>query len=148
MAKAQKFRGSGVRLTLPYIMRFSALWLLVTTLAILVFALTLYLVLAERMSDGGQQRLMLVLGLQTLCLLGGVFALAVFTTHRLAGPLIAIRRALASVRDGKLDGSLRFRSVDPHLGDIADTFNEMVVALRSRSGNAENPPGGEPPANF
>jgi nitrate/nitrite-specific signal transduction histidine kinase len=134
MTKVKKVRGSGVRLTLPYIIRFSALWLLVTGLAIVVLAFCLYLVLAERMSEGGQHRLMLVLGLQTLLLLLAVFALAVFTTHRLAGPLIAIRRALAEVRDGKLEGNLRFRSVDPHLSDIADTFNEMVAALKSRKG--------------
>jgi nitrate/nitrite-specific signal transduction histidine kinase len=136
MTKVKKVRGSGVRLTLPYIVRFSALWLVVTSLAILVLAFSLYLALAERMSEGGQHRLMLVLGLQTLLLLIAVFALAIFTTHRLAGPLIAIRRALADVRDGKLEGNLRFRSVDPHLSDIADTFNEMVAALKSRKGGA------------
>lgn len=141
MTKVKKVRGSGVRLTLPYIVRFSALWLLVTSLAIVVLAFSLYLALAQRMPEGGQNRLMLVLGIQTALLLIAVVALAVFTTHRLAGPLIAIRRALADVRDGKLDGTLRFRSVDPHLSDIADTFNEMVAALKSRKGG-----GGEPPA--
>jgi methyl-accepting chemotaxis protein len=140
MANIQKVRGTGVRLTLPYVVRFSALWLLVTSLAVLVFALTLYLVLSERLTDSGQKRLMLILGLQTLCLLAGIFALAIFTTHRLAGPLIAIRRALEDVRDGKRDGNLRFRSIDPHLSDIAKSFNEMVAALRSQGGEGGKPP--------
>lgn len=140
MASIQKVRGTGVRLTLPYVVRFSALWLLVTSLAVLVFALTLYLVLSERLTDSGQKRLMLILGLQTLCLLAAVFALAIFTTHRLAGPLIALRRALEDVRDGKRDGNLRFRSIDPHLSDIATTFNEMVAALRAQGGEGGKPP--------
>jgi len=137
----QQVRGSGVRLTLPYVLRFSGLWLLVTMLAVLVFALTSYLSLADRLSDEARHRLFLVLAVQTFFVFLAVFALAVFTTHRLAGPLIGIRRALEDVRDGQLDRILRFRRTDPHLGELEDAFNEMMVSLRQQLAHpAEKPP--------
>jgi nitrogen fixation/metabolism regulation signal transduction histidine kinase len=132
MASIQHVRGSGVRLTLPYVLRFSGLWLVVTMVAVVVFALTSYLALADRLTDEARHRLLVVLTIQTLCVFVAVFALAVFTTHRLAGPLIGIRRALEDVRDGKLDRALRFRRSDPHLGDLEDAFNQMVVSLRQQ----------------
>ena len=128
----QQVRGTGVRLTLPYVLRFSGLWLVVTMVAVLVFALTSYLSLADRLDDAARHRLGVVLSFQTLFVLLAVFALAVFTTHRLAGPMIAIRRALNDVRDGKLDRTLRFRRSDPHLGELEDAFNEMLISLRQQ----------------
>jgi len=132
MTSIQQVRGSGVRLTLPYVLRFSGLWLVVTTIAVLVFALTSYLSLADRLTEAGRQRLLLVLGLQTLFVILAVAALAVFTTHRLAGPMIALRRAFEDVRDGKLDRTLRFRRSDPHLGEVENAFNEMMVAVQKQ----------------
>jgi nitrogen fixation/metabolism regulation signal transduction histidine kinase len=141
MVNIQQVRGSGVRLTLPYVMRFSGLWLVVTILAVLVFAVTSYLELADRLTEAGRSRLLLVLSLQTVFVILAVFALAVFTTHRLAGPLIAIRRALNEVRDGKLDRDLRFRRTDAQFGEVENAFNEMLVSLRQQAAR-----GGEPPA--
>jgi nitrogen fixation/metabolism regulation signal transduction histidine kinase len=140
MANIQQMRGAGVRLTLPYVLRFSGLWLLVTILAVLVFALTSYLSLSDRLSDAGRSRLLLVLGLQTLFVVVAVFALAIFTTHRLAGPLIAIRRAMEEVRDGKLDRTLRFRRSDPQFTEVEAAFNEMVVSLRQQVTRSGEPP--------
>lgn len=139
---ARQVRGTGLRHTLPYVLRFSGLWLLVTTLAILVFAVSLYLSLAERLTEPGRTRLVLVLGLQTFFVLAAIFALAVFSTHRLAGPLIALRRSLEAVRDGRLDWVLRFRSTDPHLDDIETAFNEMMAALRQKNGEPDPTPKG------
>ena len=141
MVNIQQVRGSGVRLTLPYVMRFSGLWLVVTILAVLVFAVTSYLELADRLTEAGRNRLLLVLSLQTVFVVLAVFALAVFTTHRLAGPLIAIRRALNDVRDGNLDRNLRFRRTDAQFGEVENAFNEMLVSLRQQAAR-----GGEPPA--
>jgi nitrogen fixation/metabolism regulation signal transduction histidine kinase len=142
MTSMQQVRGSGVRLTLPYVMRFSGLWLVVTLLAVLVFALTSYLSLADRMTDAARERLLLVLGAQTVFVILAVVALAIFTTHRLAGPLIAIRRACEDVRDGKLDRTLRFRRSDPQFGEVETAFNDMVLALRQQTGGQQPPSAG------
>jgi HAMP domain-containing protein len=139
MASIQQVRGSGVRLTLPYVIRFSGLWLMVTILAVLVFALTSYLALADRLTDAARDRLLLVLGMQTVFVVLAVIALAIFTTHRLAGPLIAIRRACDDVRNGKLDRTLRFRRSDPQFHEVETAFNDMVLALRQQA-EGEKPP--------
>jgi methyl-accepting chemotaxis protein len=140
MASVPQFRGSGVRLTLPYVIRFSGLWLVVTILAVLVFALTSYLSLADRLTDAGRDRLLMVLGVQTVFVVLAVVALAIFTTHRLAGPLIAIRRACEDVRDGKLDRNLRFRRSDPQFSEVEAAFNDMVLSLRQQAGGDGKPP--------
>jgi nitrogen fixation/metabolism regulation signal transduction histidine kinase len=140
MTSLQQVRGFGVRLTLPYVLRFSGLWLVVTILAVLVFAGTSYLLLAERLTEAGRHRFILVLGLQTLFVILAVVALAIFTTHRLAGPFIAIRRAFEDVRDGKLDRTLRFRRSDPHLDEVERAFGEMMAALRRQVAEGALPP--------
>lgn len=140
MASIQQVRGSGVRLTLPYVLRFTGLWVVLSIVVVLVFAVTSYIALFDRLSDAGRQRLVLVLSLQTFFVVVAVIALAIFTTHRLAGPLIAMRRAFEDVRDGKLDRSLRFRRSDPHLGEVEAAFNEMMISVRQQVAQGSKPP--------
>jgi len=61
-----------------------------------------------------------------------VLALALFTTHRLAGPWIAVRRALDRVRDGDLDSGLRLRATDPRIKEVELAFAQMLDSLRQR----------------
>ena len=124
---ARILRGSGVRHTFPMVGRFAGLWLIVTLAAVGVAAASTYL-LGQRAGGDGSPALALVL--ETALIFGAVAALAVFTTHRLAGPWIAVRRALDRVRDGDLDTPLRIRSVDPYLRDVERSFNEMRESLR------------------
>jgi nitrogen fixation/metabolism regulation signal transduction histidine kinase len=135
MVNLQQVRGSGVRFTLPYFLRFSGMWVLVTSLVAVVFGVTSYLAMFDRLDEGARQRLLLVLSIQTALVILAVILLAVFSTHRLAGPLIGLKRAMEDVKAGNLDRQLRFRRSDPHLDEIANTFNEMVVALRERAKN-------------
>jgi nitrogen fixation/metabolism regulation signal transduction histidine kinase len=142
VATLNEVRGSGVRFTLPYLFRFSGLWLVVTILAMVLFGITSYLVASPRLEGEARSHLAVVLALQTAFLIAAVIALAVFTTHRLAGPYIALQRAFQEVRDGKLDRPLRFRSTDIHLGELEASFNEMLAALRGRSQGPGGPAGG------
>jgi methyl-accepting chemotaxis protein len=132
MVNLQQVRGSGVRFTLPYMLRFSGLWILVMTLIAVVFGVTSYLVMFDQLSEGAREHLLVVLSIQTALVIAAVLLLAVFSTHRIAGPLIAIRRALEDVKAGNLERRLKFRRSDPHLGEIETAFNEMVEALRQR----------------
>lgn len=134
MVNLQQVRGSGVRFTLPYVLRFSGLWIVVMTLLVVVFGLTSYLVTFDHLDPQARRHLVVVLSIQTFLVVVAVLLLAVFSTHRLAGPLIALRRALEDVTDGKLDHELHFRRSDPHLGELEDAFNVMVAALRERQG--------------
>lgn len=132
MVNLQQVRGSGVRFTLPYFLRFSGMWVLVTSLVAVVFGVTSYLAMFDRLDEGARQRLLVVLSIQTALVIVAVILLAVFSTHRLAGPLIGLQRAMEDVKAGNLNRELRFRSTDPHLDEIATGFNEMVAALRER----------------
>ncbi len=135
MPDLSKVRGSGVRFTLPYVLRYSALWLVVTVAAVVLFGITSYLVAADRLDGEALHRLKLILIVQTVFLIAAVIALAVFTTHRLAGPYIALKRALDEVKQGELSRPLRLRTADLHLKEIEASFNEMTAALRERHGS-------------
>ena len=133
MVNLQQVRGSGVRLTLPYVFRISGMWLLVSALILLVFSVTCYTALFVRVPEPARGPLVLVLVVQTVFVLLALVALAIFSTHRIAGPLIALRRACDEVKAGKFDRPLRFRRSDPHLGELADSFNAMAAAIRERT---------------
>lgn len=132
MVNLQQVRGTGVRFTLPYVLRFSGVWILVTTLTVIVFAVASYLVMFDRLSEAARQDLVLVLAIQTALAVLAVLLLAVFSTHRLAGPMIGIRRAMEDVAAGNLDRQLRFRRTDPHLDEIEVAFSQMMESLRQR----------------
>jgi methyl-accepting chemotaxis protein len=132
MSDLKKVRGAGVQFTLPYVLRYSALWLVVTLAAVVLFGITSYLVASERLSGEALNKMALLLTLQTVFLILAVIALAVYTTHRLAGPYIALKRALEEVKQGELDRPLRLRTADIHLKEIETSFNEMTAALRER----------------
>lgn len=136
MVNLQQVRGTGVRFTLPYVLRFSGMWILLTTVVVIVFAVTSYLVMFDRLSEGARQDLILVLSVQTALAVLAVILLAVFSTHRLAGPLIGIRRAMEDVKAGDMNRRLQFRRSDPHLEEIETAFNEMMESIRARTGGS------------
>ena len=132
MVNLQQVRGSGVRLTLPYVFRVSGMWLLVSALILLVFSVTCYTALFVRVPEPSRGPLVIILVVQTVFVLLALVALAIFSTHRIAGPLIALRRACDEVKAGNFETPLRFRRSDPHLGEVADAFNAMVSSIRQR----------------
>jgi nitrogen fixation/metabolism regulation signal transduction histidine kinase len=132
MKSLHQVRGTGVRYTMRYVLRFSGLWLFVCVLTLVVFAVTSYMGLFDRLDEAGRNRLMMVLVIQTIAVALGMVCLAVFTTHRIAGPLVGLRRAFDDVKAGDLHRRLRFREADRHLEDVETSFNEMVDTLRAR----------------
>ena len=132
MVNLQQVRGAGVRFTLPYVLRFAGVWIVVTTLVVVVFGVTSYLVMFDQLGEEARRHLVTVLSIQTVLVVTAVLLLAVFSTHRLAGPLIGIRRALEDVKAGDLERELRFRRTDPHLEEIENAFNAMMASLRER----------------
>ena len=129
---AKKIRGSGLRHTLPYVLRFAGLWLVVTIAAIVVASMSSYMVFAQRASETAAAQLRTVVTIQAVLSILAVIALAVFTTHRLAGPWIAVRRALDRVREGDFDTGLRLRATDPRIKEVELAFAQMLDSLRQR----------------
>lgn len=125
----RRIRGSGLRFTLPYVLNFAGLWLIVTIAAILVAAVSSYLTFVNRPGASGLRAALII---QTVLSILAVVALAVFTTHRVAGPWVAVKRALEAIRDGNFDYRLRMRGRDPRLQDVEIAFEQMVTSLRER----------------
>jgi nitrate/nitrite-specific signal transduction histidine kinase len=133
---AKKIRGSGLRHTLPYVVRFAGLWLVVTIAAIVVASVSSYMVFAERAGEAEASHLRTVVTIQAVLSILAVIALALFTTHRLAGPWIAVRRALDRVTAGDLDSGLRLRATDPRIKEVELAFAQMLDSLRHRQRGA------------
>ena len=142
----KKLRGTGVRHTIGFVGRHAGLWMLVTIAAVLVAAGSSYMVFAERFEGAAAERFLHALALQTVLTILAVVALAIFTTHRLAGPWIAVRRACDAVRDGQLATRLRIRANDAQVKNVERSFNEMMDALESRRAAAAPAPAPTAPA--
>lgn len=56
------------------------------------------------------------------------FALAIFHSHRIAGPLYKLRMAMVSMQQGVLDKHIQFRTKD-NFQEMADGFNAMTDAI-------------------
>jgi HAMP domain-containing protein len=129
---ARAIRGTAVKLTVPYVLRYLGLWLVVTILAILVFSVTSYFLLADRLAGAELHRFATILFAQTIGVILALVALALFTTQRLAGPFIALKRACEDVKAGNLARRVRFRRADGHLLEVEAAFNEMMESLEGR----------------
>ena len=129
---AWKIRGTGLRHTLPYVVRFAGLWLVVAIAAIVVASVSSYMVFAQRSTEAAAGQLRTVVIIQAVLSILAVIALALFTTHRLAGPWIAVRRALDRVTAGDFDSGLRLRATDPRIKEVELAFAQMLDSLRQR----------------
>ncbi|MGB3477741.1 MAG: HAMP domain-containing protein [bacterium] len=67
----------------------------------------------------------IILALTVICV--------VFISHRTAGPLYNLRQAMAQVGKGDLSVKIKFRKND-EIHDVAESFNDMVDALRKKYG--------------
>jgi len=134
MLKRRRECCRGLGKALPHVMRFMALWIVVSVAAVLTAGALGLAVIIEGPPQEQQRHLVMVLGLQTAAVIGALLALAVLTAYRLAEPWLAIQRALREVRDGDLSRRLSFRPGDTHLEDLEVAFNEMMDSIRARVG--------------
>jgi len=133
----KRMRGVGLRHTIGSVGGFSGLWMLVTNAAVLSVAAVSYMHLFYVVGDvsGRERTLILETALTVLC----VVALGLFTTNRLAGPWIAVRRVCDTVSGGELDARLHVRTSDgAHVKSAADSLNRMLNTLDERAREAES----------
>jgi methyl-accepting chemotaxis protein len=104
----------------------------------------LYVLLARQLGDYAQNMTIIsavrngVLGASILSALlqvvltgAVVAALALFASHKIAGPTVRLTRTLGRVAQGALPGPVRFRR-DDQVGTLEGHFNEVSLALRAR----------------
>jgi len=138
-----------LRLTREYHFRYLGLWIMVTIALITSCNLILYLWLQERFSGLDsitspgyslllefRHHLAGILVIETLIFAVGIVALGKMTAHRIAGPYLRMKRTFEAVRDGDETLRLKFRDYD-HLDEVAQSFNEMLDAVRKRGAKAQ-----------
>ncbi len=65
-----------------------------------------------------------------------LFVYFIFVSHRTAGPLYHLRKAMEKVGQGDLSVHIQFRNND-EIHDVAESFNKMVEGLREKYGKKE-----------
>ncbi len=73
----------------------------------------------------------IIIGVSEIILAGWLIISGRITTHRIAGPTIALKKALNKVGDGNLTVILRFRKRDFNQ-DIPECFNENIEKIRQQ----------------
>ncbi len=66
--------------------------------------------------------------------IGGAFAIGVWYSHRIVGPLIPIRNFLNKLIEGDYTAQVRLREKD-ELHDLASHLNTLAKRLHEKSGN-------------
>ena len=135
MRRVSEVRGTGLRHTMPFARRFAGVWISVILVALIGMATSIITAIQiAQYGDPVERGTIVLLIVEGVGVLVAALALGLFTTHRLAGPWIALRRALRDVKNGDLERRLRFRASDGHLQEVADEYNAMVAALSQRHG--------------
>ncbi|MGE4233453.1 MAG: HAMP domain-containing protein [Bacteriovoracia bacterium] len=78
-----------------------------------------------------EKQVLFLLGILQLVFLSITFVLSIFISHRIAGPVYRIRKALEEVGRGNFDQRVTLRKTD-HFHELQDTFNEMIQHLSIR----------------
>lgn len=73
----------------------------------------------------------LMLALEFVLLIPLVIWMGIWLTHKIAGPLVRIRAALASLAEGRFNIQVTLRKGDA-LGELAEDINRLAGALRRR----------------
>lgn len=150
-------RFSSVRHTQPFLLKYTGTWVLLCVCLVAFGAVTSYLLHVAQWDAmiganpqlagdvaAARSRFLIGLVVQSGLLLAAVGALALMTTHRLAGPIIGLRIACQDVAKGKLDRRVGFRRHNDELDELADSFNAMMDTIEARVRTAEKaaPPAG------
>lgn len=136
---------TNVRFTRPFRARYAGVWLAVSLLFLVASAVFSYLLFVSNW-DGlvaadphlaaaraaSEHRFVTLLAVETALLAGGLVALAVFTTHRIAGPLVGLRNTCEAIRGGDFSRRIQFRRRNPELDALADSFNGMMDVVEER----------------
>lgn len=76
------------------------------------------------------KKLILVMSAASTAFIAGTFALGVIFSHRVAGPIYALKRTIRELNGGK-DSFLKLRAGD-EFTEMADEFNALVKKLKEK----------------
>lgn len=78
-----------------------------------------------------QNQIVWILGALQIIFMVITFIISIFLSHRIAGPLYKLRRAMDDVSKGNLDQRIVFRKND-HFTELQDSFNDIIQPLGVR----------------
>jgi len=126
-------RGTGFKHTLRWVFPYFAIWVVVLVLTAPV--LTIAMMLSGLVPDYLHGDIWFFLFTRVpLIALAGV-GLAIFSSARVAGPMVHLTRAFEDVTRGDMDRRIRFRPGDGSYRELETAFNEMMVAVSERVGS-------------
>lgn len=85
---------------------------------------------ADALREGKSEFIILMVILETVFIMM-TFVMALFHSHKIAGPLYKLRIAMSALKQGVLDRHISFRAKD-NFPELADEFNEMSDAIFAR----------------
>lgn len=136
-ARRQVFTDRGLQLRFArFVLAIAAGGALLTGLAVFY---TTYLILGDKLSQVYPQsqlvsvfrKVHLAMLLSMVSVLPFIFYAALVFSHRIAGPLPKIYKALRAIGDGQFDQKLVLRKKD-ELRELAEVINEMAAKLKQR----------------
>ena len=77
---------------------------------------------------GEKKKLIVYLVVLTFLLASFLFFMGIVITHKIAGPIMVIKRKMADVERGDFGAQVRLRKGD-EFKDLAESFNSMVASL-------------------
>ena len=145
MTEAKKRRKlSNIKLTKEFQFKYYGWWMVISILLIFLLSSSLYLLHEEHWQSLLVQdpyksleyvftrgKFVTRLVLLSFILLIFITALGIMAAHRVAGPLIALRKAFDAVSDGDLSYRIHFRKVDD-LKPLEESFNHMMDSLENK----------------
>lgn len=84
--------------------------------------------MAQSLFRAARHDLLIVLGGLHVLIAVAAFSIAIYHSHRIAGPLFKLRVAMISLQQGVLDQHIKFRAKD-NFEELADGFNAMTDAV-------------------
>lgn len=140
-----QYRRSIFLINRPFQLRFSfyvCSWLFALSLAypLIIYQLFEYFVryMANDPTGPGvavlqqtKQEMVWLLVLLQIIFLTVTFLISIFVSHKIAGPLYKLRKFFEQAERGEWSGKLFFRKRD-HFPELAESYNEMMAAIRAR----------------
>ena len=127
-------RGSGFKHNLESVWPFYGIWITIVVLSVPL--LTISMIWGNVVPPSAHADMWFFVLTRTPFIVLTAVGLGIFTTNRVAGPSVHLRRAFEEVKNGNLDHRLSFRGEDKHLKTLETAFNEMMVAVRERAGSS------------
>ena len=128
----KKIRGVGFRYSLGSVWKFALMWFV--TVVLIPPVMIVAMVWGGLVGDATRGELWFFLATRMPFLVVAAAGLGLFTTTRLAGPFVALKRAFKDVKAGDMSRRPSLRRDDMHLRDVVILFNEMMTVVEERAG--------------